>query len=520
MLDRITGKPVHAYIQFIGCLGIAAGMPWSKVPLSLSVVLLALNFLLRGDFADVYANLKRKKVFLFFLGFVAIELLSILWSQNKAQALSDLNVRAPFYALPILIAAKPLSNRKQIHWIGFTFIMACFVTSFINIGYYQQWWGNKVYDDFRGLSLFVSHIRYGLIIVLATVFCLAWFMYKLPYRWLAVPLMLWFTFYTYFAQIISGYLAFAACAFVIAVLYLFSIKRVAIRWGISAVFTTIAVIFCVWIYNSVQPEPHKVKIEDLPSHTVNGNLYCQTVSDFWENGNPVYGWYCPQELTVAWNRRSKVDYDTGITPNGEHVYNVLIRYMTSKGIPKDSLGMTKMSEEDIRNVEKGISSIRALEGGLKARLYTISFQLQDRTDPNGHSLLERLEYWRAARAIMSQNWLIGVGMGDVQDEFDAFYEKDHSALHPENRHRAHQMYFTVIISAGIFAFILFLLWWFAQITVAWRLKSLSWLCFIAIAMTSFLIEDTLETQLGGMFVSFFFGLFIAHPRWFLDKSKP
>lgn len=519
MLDRITGKPVHAYIQFIGCLGIAAGLPWSKVPLSLSVVLLALNFLLRGDFGDVYSNLKRKRALWFFYGFVAIELFSILWSQNKAQALADLNVRAPFYALPLLIAAKPLSSRKQIQWIGLTFIVACFITSFINIGYYLHWWGNKSYNDFRGLSLFVSHIRFGLIIVLATVFCLAWFAYKLPYRWFAALLFFWFVFYTYFAQIISGYLAFAACVFVIALLYLFYIRSRAIRLGISAVFITITAIFGAWIYSAIQPVPHKIEIKDLPTHTVNGNIYCETVGNLWENGNPVYGWYCPQELSVAWNKRSNVDYDTGITPNGYHVYNVLIRYMTSKGVTKDSLGMTKMSAEDISNVEKGVNSIRELDGGIKSRLYTISFQLQDRSDPNGHSLLERLEYWRAARNIISNNWIIGVGMGDVQDEFYAFYEMDHSELHYKNRHRAHQMYFTVIISSGIFAFVLFMLWWFAQIKVAWRLKSVSWLCFIAIAMSSFLIEDTLETQLGGMFVSFFFGLFIAHPRWFMRKSK-
>jgi len=519
MLDRITGKPVHAYIQFIGCLGIAAGLPWSKVPLSLSVVLLAINFILRGDFADVYQNWKRKKALWFFLIFVAIELISILWTQNKVQALADLNVRAPFYALPILLTAKPLTNRKQIQWIGLAFILACLITSVINVGFYLHRWGNKVYDDFRGLSLFVSHVRYALIIVMATVFCFAWFIYKLPSRWFAVPLFGWFLFYTYFAQIISGYIAFAACTFVIAILFLSSIKKRFIRIGIGVSFTAVVVVFSTWVYQIIQPVPHRVKIENLPTHTVNGRLYCETVADLWENGYPIYGWYAPDELSAEWNKRSQMDYETGIVPTGDHIYNTLIRYMTSKGLTKDSVGISKMTTDDIKNVEKGVNSVRVLEGGLRSRLYSISYQLQHKNDPNGHSLLQRLEYWKAATHLIKNNWAMGVGTGDVQDEFNQYYEKTNSILIPENRHRAHQMYLTVIISSGIIAFAFFLLWWIAQIKVAWRLKSLTWLCFIAIAMSSFLIEDTLETQLGGMFVSFFFGLFMAHPKWFVKKVK-
>lgn len=517
MLDRLTGKSVHAYIQFIGCLGIAAGLPWSKVPLSLSVVLLALNFLLRGDFADVYVNLKRKKAFLFFIGFVGLELISILWSENKTQALADLGVRAPFYTLPILLIAKPLANRKHIHWIILTFISACFITSFINIGYYQHWWGNKVYNDFRGLSLFTSHVRFALIIVLAAVFCLVWFIYKLPYRLIAVLLLLWFLFYTYFAQIISGYLAFSACAVVLSIFYINALKVRALRLGIGAAILGIMIFFALWVNQMIQPVPHKIEIKNLPTHTANGTRYCETVADMWENGYPIYGWYSPQELRVEWNKISKIDYDTGTTPTGDHMNNTLIRYMTSKGLPKDSLGLSKMTEDDIANVESGINSALVLEGGLKSRLYTIRFQMEYNSDPNGHSLLERLEYWKAATHLAKKKGLFGVGTGDVQDEFNAYYEESNSKLIPENRHRAHQMYLTVIISSGILGFLLFMWWWIAQIREAWKLKSLSWLCFIAIAMSSFLIEDTLETQLGGMFVSFFFGLFIAHPHWFRKK---
>lgn len=511
---------MHAYIQFIGCLGIAVGLPWSKVPLSLSVVLLALNFILRGDFADVYANFKRKKALWFFLGFVTLELLSILWSSNKSQALSDLNIRAPFYALPFLLIAKPLESRKQIQWVGFAFILACFVTSFINIGSYEHWWGNRVYDDFRGLSLFVSHVRYALLIVFATVLCFAWFIYKLPYRWLAFVLLCWMLFYTYFAQILTGYLALSACLLIGAFLFVFQMKSKPVKLSVSIAFLLIAVAVLTWTYNALQPIPPKVKLENLATHTANGTPYW-TVSDseeYWENGYPIYGLYCPEELEPAWNKRSQMNYDSARVPSGELVSNILHRYLTSKGLSKDSVGVSLLTDDDIANIEKGINSVKQLEGGIQSRLYSINYELQNCSNPNGHSLLERIEYWKAARSLIKKHWLFGLGMGDLQDTFNDYYTKTDSNLLPENRHRAHQMYFTVILSSGILSFILFLLWWWAQIKIAWRLKSLTWLSFIAIAMSSFLIEDTLETQLGGTFVSFFFGLFMAHPKWFMKKA--
>lgn len=519
MLDRITGKPVHEILFFIGCLGIAAGLPWSKVPLSLATAWLFLNFLLEGDFGDVFNRWKKNKALPFFLGYIAVELLSLLWTENFDYAAKDLVVKIPFFILPLLLTAHPFKSRKKIYWVVLVFIAACFITSFINIGTHQHWWGNKVYDDFRGLSLFVSHIRYALLIVLAAVFCVLWYVRKLPYRYAAVPLFFWFLFYTWFAQVISGYLAFGACVLV-GLFFLFGrIRKPVVRISTFAVTLIVGITFATWIIMSIRPIPHKIALKDLPTKTVNGNDYYMLIEDEWENGYPVMGWLCEPELGREWNKRSSFDYKNGKLPTGEELPRTLWRYMTSKGLPKDSLGFSQMTDKDIRNVEEGINSISSLNGGLRSRLYTLRYQIEHNKNPNGHSLLERLEYWKAAVTLIQQHWLIGSGCGDVQDEFNAYYDQTGSKLIPENRHRAHQMYFTVLISSGIFGFLFFILWWVVQLSEAWKVKNLPWICFIAIALVSFLTEDTIETQLGGIFVAFFFGLFSANSKWFLRSPK-
>jgi O-antigen ligase len=129
-------------------------------------------------------------------------------------------------------------------------------------------------------------------------------------------------------------------------------------------------------------------------------------------------------------------------------------------------------------------------------------------DPNGHSLLQRLEYWRTSLKIIQQNWLFGVGTGDLQMAFDEQYEQDNSKLNKENRLRAHNTYLTVWITFGVLSLLFFFLivkYFLAMI----KYENYLGLAFITIAIVTFFIEDTLETQTGVTFFSFFYGLFLG-----------
>jgi len=518
MLDRLTGKSVHATVHFIGCLGIAAGLPWSKVPLSLGTAWLLINFLLSGNFKQAWTNWKSNRFLLFFSLYLGVELLSLAWTNDWGFAVKDLIVKLPLFLLPFLICAFPFPTIKRTYWIALTFIAACFVTSFLNIGSYLHWWGNRVYDDFRGLSLFISHVRYALFIVFAMVLCFAWIQRKLPFWGIAIPLFMWFAWYTYFAQIIAGYIALSGVIIIGGLLLIQLFRKKAIRVSLYCTIALSSGIVLYWVISLLQPVPHHVNPKDLPKTTVNGRPYFHEITyQYWENGYPTAGSLCEEELRPAWNKRSKVDYETGKDISGNRLKYTMWRYMSSKGLTKDSLGFTKMSAEDIKNVENGIPSIVLLKGGFQSRIYTIQQQLEYDHDPNGHSLLERLEYWEAALNIISKNWITGVGMGDTQQAFDAYYERIHSKLIPENRHRAHNQYLTSIISSGIVGLIVFLIWWFTQLRASWLSRNFEWCCFVVICLGSFLTEDTLETQSGAVFVAFFFGIFTANRSLFTKQ---
>jgi len=513
MLDRLTGKPVHYYIQLVAMMGIAAGLPFSKIPLSIGMMLLGLNVILLWDWKTVWKNWSSNKWLWLLFTYFAIELLSVLWSTNKGEAWDIIRRELTLYAIPLCIVAIPLTAFKHYKWVVLSFLVAVFLTSFINVGTYFHWWGNKVYDDIRSLSLFVSHLRYAMMIILALVFCAAWWIRKFPYRWIAVVLALWFIYYTNLSQIGMGLFTLSG---VVLMMFYFKVKSIRILWvkrAFIASFGALILFVGIFLYVKLQPIPQKVRIsiKDYGTRSVNGNLYTFDLIDSinWENGYPVQAFVAEEELRKEWSKRSQVNYDTGVDLKGNPIRNILWRYMTSKGLKKDSLDFQKMTKEDIRNVERGFASVEMAKGGISAQIYRMRGQLNDAENPNGKSLLEKIESLKAGITLIEAHPIIGVGVGDLKASFAQAYRSNHSKLTIENQHLTHNQYLTTWIAGGIFCFIAFISLWFIQFATALKINAFEWTGFLVITLLSYLIEDTLQTQTGVTLVAFFFAFFIT-----------
>src|SRR5690606_2303187 len=128
----------------------------------------------------------------------------------------------------------------------------------------------------------------------------------------------------------------------------------------------------------------------------------------------VYDKFCTGELAREWEKRSQVSY----FENGLRVHYTLLRYMTSKNYPKDAEGMAMMSDEDIRNVERGIPNyVYTNLFGIQGRIYETLWELEiwwSSGDAQGKSLATRFELWKSAYKIVRENPLAGVGTGDVR----------------------------------------------------------------------------------------------------------
>ena len=512
MLNRFFGPATHSNLHLLGLSVLAIGIPANKVVMSVSMMFLILNLLIEGHYKKYYSHLRSNQLFILIGAFYLLHIVALLWSDDLTYGLNDLRVKLPLLVIPLAVMAKPL-HKRHLHILLYVFTGSVLLTSLINFGAYVQLFGEREYDDIRGMSLFTSHTRYGLLIATAAAFTLYFAFRNRTRFYFFIPLFLWFVFYTYYSQILSGMIAFCAVLFVFLIYIL-------VRWnrwiaiGSASVLSFIVVFLTIKLFSPLEFDPNDFR--NLPEYTAEGNKYhhsFNTISP--ETGKPIEIYLCEKELEREWQKVSEVPY-SGTDMKGQPIRWTLMRYMSSMDLNKDAAGFAELTLQDIHNIEQGYASVYT--SGFLSRYYGIKYQLNNTKDPNEHSQLKRFEYWKTGIQIARENLLIGVGTGDVQREFNKQYERNRSILTEENRRRTHNNFLTVLITFGIPG--LFLFFWFHAEFLMQNIRDrfLPGLAFISIVLLSYLFEDTLETQTGITFVAYFLALFYQGSRQIVVES--
>jgi len=254
------------------------------------------------------------------------------------------------------------------------------------------------------------------------------------------------------------------------------------------------------------------KFADLPKYTERGNLYQNdTLSNIKENGYYVNVMICQIELAETWPKVSSIPY-YGYDSIGYPISGTLIRYLTSKGLPKDQDGIMALEPEDISMIEKGYASCIYRKKFIPyLKVYDILWELDmyfKTGNANYKSVSQRFEYWKAALFIIKNNSFFGVGTGDLNQEYASAYTKMHSTLEMKNRLRAHNQLLTFLVAFGFVGFILAAISMFYPIHfISWK-RNLVLVAFLFIVFLSMINEDTLETQAGVTFYILFYTLLV------------
>jgi hypothetical protein len=502
---RNLGNKAHTYIHLSSICGIAIGLPLNKVVLSISLMIGILNLLIEANYKTYWNNLKASKTTWFIGSFWLLHVVGLLWTSEMNFGLSDIRIKLPLIVIPLILTCKPITERKEINYIFLSFISSLIFTSFYNYFSYIGIIHDYKYNDIRGLSLFGSHIRYGILIAIGAILSLYLLITQQKIKWLYAMLFTWFAFYTFYSQIISGALAFGIGIIAYLLFYIYQYKRQVFIIS-SLVLVLLPILTLVYINQAKETKPAKLDLTKLDQTTKKGNAYVHSsLGSQHPNGQYIFVNLCELELREEWNKVSTFDYD-GKDKKGQILRYTLMRYMTSMGLKKDAHDFKQLQKSDILNIENGNADINDTKSGILARISGIRFQIQNNIDPNGHSLLQRIEYWKTGWQIVKTNWVIGVGTGDTQVAFDKQYDRDNSPLGKENRLRAHNTYLTVWISFGIIGIGLFgwLITFYLKTSL--QLNHPLAFVFILIACSTFLIEDTLETQTGVTLFAFFYAL--------------
>jgi len=472
MVIHPHAKKWSSYLHFVACAFLIIGVCCSKFLMSMGLLIGGVSFFSSGAIVSSTKRLFKNPYFQLLFGFYALHLLGLVWSENLTYGWNDVRQKSSLVIIPIIVLYRDDWSQVKIDRLLQLFLATLSITALINFSTFFFFKDELQLVDIRSMSLFESHIRFGILIGLGTGVTLYFMQKKQLNIYLVLILLSWFGFYSYYSQVLSGIISFFICLFVFSALQFNKYRP--IFYSLVA----IPILCLVTLFYYLQLPVDYPKIEKA-NH---------------------------EQLAKVWNAKSTLSYDS-LDAKEQPLKFTLIRYLSSKSLTLDAAGVSSLTDQDINYIEKGYADIRETSGGIPARLFQVRYELQHPGNPNLHPITERLELWRNAWFTIQKSPLIGVGNGDIDDALQISYAERESKLIKERRLRAHQSYLTFWLAFGLIGIVSFL--WLQGYFLVQTLKNknILALCFGLVALITFLFEDTLETQAGITFFSFFYALF-------------
>lgn len=508
-------------LYLTGLLVLVTGLPLGMFLMSIGQIIVFIAWILDGNLLGKVKGFFSKPVTLIISSLFLLHLAGFIWTNDYLYALKDARVKFPLLILPLVFStSKPLDPKYFLTVIK-VFISAVLLATFVSM-YILLGFTDKQITDIRDISIFISHIRFGLLICMA-IFCSLWIIRNNKKKQpdsqviLLILVIMWLFLFLIILEAVTALVILFLIAFIYGSFALFRNK---VKSGIFLFLIPLVVFFWLgWKVNQIYQEVSvvsKVESSSLDSLTSEGRPYILNIPfDDTENGNAIWTYTCPQELETNWPKRSQMNIK-GNDKKGQGLYFTIIRYMSSKGLRKDAEGLSRLTDDDIKYIEEGYTNYRFTNtSSLNARIYQIVWEYNHylkHRKPQGHSVMQRLVFWKTGWQIFLQNPIIGVGTGDVQTAFNEQYQKQHSNLPKLFWLRAHNQYLTFALTFGLVGLTIFLVSIFYPFFKLKKYHDYLYCLFLITVLISFFTEDTLETQAGVTFFAFFNAFLMFHKQ--------
>ncbi|MCX6183307.1 MAG: O-antigen ligase family protein [Bacteroidetes bacterium] len=504
---------ISRFLYVFGLCLFAASLPLSKTFLTISQVALGVSWLLNFNYKEKINHFKENRILWWFPGLMILHFVFLFNTDDYKYAFHDINIKIPLFLVSFVVASTAKPSKKEFLWtIGF-FCAAVLAGALIVIGKHfasEAGWIEKILDH-RQLSTFTSHIRFSLMICFTiAVLCFAW-KEKLISGWLCLLPCLPLLYCMVLLQAITGLITLGALAFPLAMML--------IEWEIKKNLKTIALatllIVCTigsYLYYEINDIFVPKENQEIATKTALGNPYSHDLTNtFKENGYYISRNISITELQQNWDSHSAFPYYS-LDKKGQPVSGTLIRYLSSLGLKKDAQGIQQLSPDDIANIENGEANATNVKTNpVRKRIRELLWEIDmyySGAEVDHNSLTQRFIYWKTGVEILQENYLFGVGSGDVQAAFNAQYDQDKATLKGELRRHTHNQFLTFWISFGLVGFLFFTIMLISLYRYTRHLEySFLAKIFMIIIVLSMFSEDTLETQAGVSFFVFFFSLF-------------
>jgi len=508
------------YLLFWGLCLLVTGLPVSLFLTSLSQFFIVGSFFLEGSPVEKWKRFLTTKSAVLLAILWLLHVLGLAWTQDLQEGLKDIRIKLPLLILPFVLSGSEPLKPGQFRIILVLFIASVFAGSLVAIAVLKGLLPTKapIYDIREIFNLGVSHIRFALFTCLAAIIAGYLLLEKSQEKTkvkkvFLIILIFWFIAFLFIIESITG----ISIVLLIGLILLWSIiiQRTSLYVRIIAGVLLVSIPLSLYLIlkdfvHTYSPKPPEALRYDLK--TKQGNLYFfDTTNTQVENGSRVYAYICEEEMRNEWNKRSEIPFDS-LDERKQPIKSTLLRFLASKGSYKDAEGVAQLTEEEVKSVEHGIANVYYQHlSSIKSRMLQILWEYHEYSrggDPSGHSVTQRLEFWKAAVGIIAAKPLAGVGTGDMRAAYQQEYERMQTKLTPHYRLRAHNQYLAIGVALGLPALLFFIFVLFIPLMKEIREKNFLFLAFWLIAICSMITEDTLETQAGVTFVALFWSLFV------------
>ncbi|MFI5150592.1 MAG: O-antigen ligase family protein [Bacteroidia bacterium] len=520
-------ESAHRKIYVTGLILLSLGILFSGPVASMSTMLIGVNWISEKRYRERLRSFLSNKTALLLSSVFLLHLIGLAWTSDFQYALNDIKTKIPLIVLPFFISTTSPLSKKEFHLLMAFFTAGTVFYTLISMSVLAGWLPIEV-NDIRDISPFISHIRLSLMICLS-IFALVFFLKEYTsviLRMIFSISIIWLIIFMGILESLTGLSILIIVTILIGAVYFSRHRpRIAILFGLFVL--TIFVLSSLQVYSvakgflNVKP----VQVSLLPKKTVQGNpLYNDTLFPIVENGTYVMLQICWEELSAGWEKKSKIPFDTPDS-EGNRASITLIRYMASKGmLRKDAESFATLSPADIHAIENGVTNYKYQSlSSLNSRIYESIWEIdvyRKGSNPSGHSMTMRFEFWKTGWHIFRNNWVTGVGTGDVKQAFMKQYRADRSQLTERWQLRGHNQYLAIAVAFGLPGLLLFLLSLIYPLRTNRRFLNYWYVVFWLIICISMLTEDTLETQAGVNFYAFFNSIFIfAQPRVSLPPAQ-
>lgn len=496
---------------------IAIGLPLSRILMSVGTILLIAGWLLQGNYGPRLRQFVSDPIGLVFTVYVLVFFLGLVWSSNLDAGLTEVKIQLPILAVPLVLFTSKLPDRKRVQQIFLLFVTACILGILIGILKYTQLSADELIDK-RQLSPFISHIRFGLMLVLAF-FILANFLFEKRKEWsivekiIALSSMGLILAFMIMLESITAYIAFVI---VLSAVPFFALRRIHSKKAKMVVLGSSVVVLTACLFygnhlasNYFYEVPWNYKTQT--NRTLNNNVYAQHKDVLYrENGHRVWNYICWEELKREWPKRSSIGFED-LDQRNQPIKFTILRYMTSKGMMKDSAGIHHLTNQDIENIEAGFTNYKytsklgiARKGneilrGIERYLWV--------NDANNSSGVMRWIYFKIGTEIVKENLFFGVGAGDLKPAYKQHYAKNNYGLEERFQDISHNQFLTTTISLGILGLVCLML---ILIVPFWLYKrDFLMVVFTIILLVSLMTDNTLGRQAGVTLFAFFTSLIIV-----------